>query len=79
MTTVRIIGRDASGRQVAECEGMRYYVTECCGASAKGAGDGVVCRACYQPVDDAYGGLPGPVEEPAIVGLVYIAGYRYGG
>lgn len=40
--------------------GMIFPLTECCAASAKGSsathgGPAVVCRRCYQEVDDAYG------------------------
>lgn len=35
--------------------GMAYPLTDCCRASGKGSGDGVVCRACYQSVDDRFG------------------------
>jgi len=31
------------------------YLTPCCRASAKGSGDGVVCRACYVTVDERLG------------------------
>lgn len=29
---------------------MAYPLTPCCGASAKGGADGIVCRACYAPL-----------------------------
>lgn len=35
--------------------GMAYPLTDCCKAFGKGSGDGVVCRACYAPVDDRFG------------------------
>lgn len=46
---------------VAESDGMRYYLTECCGASAKGSSNsstGVCCRGCYKGIPAYYGGLP---------------------
>lgn len=53
-----VLGRDEVGI-VAEADGFRYYLTDCCGASAKGCGDGVTaCRACYEEIDDALGGCP---------------------
>lgn len=54
---VIVLGRDDVGI-VAESDGMRYYLTECCGASAKGGEYGTVCRACYEDIDPALGGLP---------------------
>jgi hypothetical protein len=66
-----IVGRDHVGR-VAEHDGIRFYVTECCGASAKGSANsptGVCCRACHFPVDAALGGIPvqaAPVSVDAV-------------
>lgn len=41
---------------VADLEtGVVYQLTACCGASAKGSGTGVVCRACYRPVPSTLG------------------------
>lgn len=64
MTAVRILGRDGIG-WVAEdpsCGGFRYYLTACCGASAKGSVAGgepaTVCRSCYVEVDPMLGDLP---------------------
>jgi hypothetical protein len=52
-----ILGRALrTGYLVAQNDGMRYFLTDCCQASAKGSMDAVVCRACYREVDDAYGG-----------------------
>lgn len=58
---VMIVGEDAVGL-IAESEGLRYYLTACCLASAKGtanAESGVCCRACYAELDPAMGGVPG--------------------
>jgi hypothetical protein len=55
--TVIVLGRDEVGT-VAESEGMRYYLTECCGASAKGLEGYIGCRSCYAEIDPALGGLP---------------------
>jgi hypothetical protein len=57
MTEVLVLGRDEVG-VVAESDGMRYYLTPCCGASATGTADYVGCRACYAEVDPALGGIP---------------------
>lgn len=60
---VIILGRDGVGI-VAEGYGMRYYLTDCCGASAKGSVGGengmgaTVCRSCYYEIDYALGGIP---------------------
>jgi hypothetical protein len=49
-----MLANDGLGRLVV-CDGMCYYLTECCGASGKGSGEGIVCRSCYRPVGDQYG------------------------
>ena len=53
---VVVLGIDAIGT-VAESHGMRYYLTDCCGASVTGTADYVGCRSCYVQVpwelDDA--------------------------
>jgi hypothetical protein len=56
---VTIVGRDAVGLVAvsADLPGFGYYLTDCCLASAKGGEHGVICRACYRPVDDALGGV----------------------
>ncbi len=61
---VQILGADAEGKIVAESEGFRYYLTNCCFASATGSGDGVVCRECHKPVSSEFGGEPDAVVEP---------------
>ena len=35
--------------------GMVYPLTDCCGASGKGGGMGVICRKCYEDVDIFFG------------------------
>lgn len=60
-------GKVVSLAIVAECDGMRYYLTHCCSASSKGMSEGVGCRACYKLIPDYYGGLPaqsGPIKYP---------------
>ena len=57
MSDVIVLGRDRVGI-VAEHEGFRYYLTECCAASAKGMQDYVGCRSCYDEIDPALGGCP---------------------
>lgn len=37
----------------------RFYLTDCCGATAKGCDGYVGCRACYREIDPALGGTPG--------------------
>ncbi len=36
-------------------DGMVYYLTPCCKASAKGCDEHVACRACYRVIPDALG------------------------
>lgn len=55
-----VLGRDDVGL-VAESDGMRYYLTDCCLASAKGCDGYVGCRACYQEIDPELGGIPDKV------------------
>lgn len=52
-----VLGRDAVGI-VAEADGTRYYLTECCLASAKGFSDCTGCRACCTEIDPRLGGIP---------------------
>lgn len=62
-----VLGRDRYGYIVARVDDgsghvMDTLLTECCHASAKGAGDtsgpSVVCRACYRGIDPMTGGMP---------------------
>lgn len=55
--TVTVLGRDDVG-VIAEGYGMRYYLTPCCGASAKGCDGYIGCRACYAEIDPSLGGVP---------------------
>lgn len=57
VSDVVVLGRDQIGA-VAEADGVRYYLTECCGASAKGCDGYIGCRACYHEVDPRLGGVP---------------------
>lgn len=57
MSDVVVLGHNDIG-VVAESEGFRYYLTACCGASAKGCDGYTGCRACYVEIDPALGGLP---------------------
>lgn len=61
MSDVFVLGRDEVGT-VAENRSMdppfRYYLTDCCGASAKGLEDYVGCRSCYEEIDPGIGGCP---------------------
>lgn len=54
-TANQVIGLDAFGFLVAESDGLRYALTPCCHVSGKGGGHGVVCRSCYEDVDDYFG------------------------
>lgn len=78
--TVIVLGRDATGYLVAEntetmSDGrvwsMRYYLTDCCLASAKGCDGYIGCRACYQEIDDLLGGEPMALTETFGDGLPY--------
>lgn len=66
-SAVIVLGRDAVG-VIAESDGMRYYLTDCCGASAKGCEDYIGCCACYREVHPALGDAPDKrvvYDEPA--------------
>ena len=39
----------------AASDGVVYFLTECCGASATGTTRGTACRGCYRPLDDRFG------------------------
>ena len=51
--------RDEIGRlvvtQIGPGANMVHYLTDCCGASAKGGERGTICRACYHDIDDELG------------------------
>ena len=51
------VGLDGGGHRVLSQHGMLYPITDCCGASGKGAKSetGVVCRSCYRTVDALFG------------------------
>jgi len=36
-------------------EGVKYPVTDCCQATAKGTDWGTCCRVCYEEVDSMFG------------------------
>ncbi len=61
-----VTGLDSSGNVVADVDGLAYPLTPCCSASGKGGTFGVVCRACYMPVDGYFGG-PAAVAVPRVV------------
>jgi hypothetical protein len=62
---------------VAESHGMRYYLTPCCGASAKGLDGYIGCRSCYEEVDPRLGaGVEGPIHSVE-VGRLGSARYPY--
>lgn len=54
MYDVEILGRDILG-PIALNGSIIYRLTNCCEASGKGSGNGVICRGCYRPVVDEYG------------------------
>ena len=64
--SVQILGSDAEGKIVAQSDGVRYYLTDGCYASATGSGDGVVCRECYKPVSSEFGGTPDKVTNQVV-------------
>lgn len=63
---VMIVGRDDIGLIASTDGGFRYYLTDCCLASAKGSMGVVCCRACYEEVDERLGGIP-PQPQPGCV------------
>lgn len=49
---------DSTGFTIAvNNEGDAFYVTPCCGASAKGCDGYTGCRKCYTEVDPGLGGI----------------------
>lgn len=47
----------------ASDDGIIYLLTPCCGASAKGSGEGVVCRSCYRPIPSVFGAAVAAGED----------------
>jgi hypothetical protein len=73
--TTTVLGRNEIG-VVAETEdGFRFYLTPCCGASAKGMEDYIGCRACYREVDSALGGIPAEAGSPGYQVVMSFGGY----
>src|SRR3954469_24517966 len=60
---IRTLGREAATGYLVSTDtdtGERWYVTDCCRASAKGSSNsptGVCCRACYAEIDPGLGGI----------------------
>lgn len=53
-TTTRVLDVVTNG-ELRVADGIVYLLTTCCGASAKGGEHGVICRACYAPIDERFG------------------------
>lgn len=51
---VRIFAEGEWGA-LAATEGMVYFLSPCCRASATGTEHGAACRACYTPLPSIYG------------------------
>lgn len=71
-TEVGVVAEDRDPRYTSGGV-LRYYLTDCCGASAKGCDGYVGCRSCYAEVDPGLGGLPewDPLVEVYGDGLAY--------
>ncbi len=57
----RVVLVDDIGIRYVIDDGMAFYITDCCDATAKGtanAESGVCCRSCYEELDPVMGGLP---------------------
>lgn len=53
-----ILGRTArTGLRVATDGTLKWFLTDCCTASATASMGEVVCRACYEEVDPSIGGV----------------------
>jgi hypothetical protein len=46
--------------------GLVYPLSPCCGASGKGSEDGVVCRNCYELLDELFGAAADINDHDAI-------------
>ena len=51
-TTIRDLALDAT---FATSDGIVYYLTSCCRASATGTERGTACRGCYRVIDERLG------------------------
>lgn len=64
VSNIFVLGRDDIGTVAEDRDPgyksgpFRYYLTDCCGASAKGTEWGIACRACYGDVDPSLGMCP---------------------
>lgn len=55
VTTTKMVDLAVDGGTFATCDGIVYFLTECCGASATGTEHGTACRGCYRPIDSRLG------------------------
>lgn len=60
---VRLLGRTTKSGLLVCAEQFKggdevpwvWFITDCCGAAAKGGGDGIYCKGCFNDVDPAVG------------------------
>ena len=57
---------------VAASEGLIFFLSKCCGASATGTTGGTACRSCYTLIDPLYGACVSVTDRFAVRDL---AGY----
>lgn len=65
----RVFAEGQWGALVAS-EGMIYFLSACCRASATGTTFGTACRGCYQPLPSIYGSCVMHDEHDADVVLL---------
>ena len=55
VTTTTMPDLSIDGGTFAACDGIVYFLTDCCKASAKGTERGTCCRSCYRLIDERLG------------------------
>lgn len=62
---------------IAGSDGLLYFLTPCCGASATGTIGGTGCRGCYELIDPLYGMCVTVTDHHAVRDLAsYIAEFE---
>lgn len=59
----REVRLDKYAMEYVKEDGDTWYITPCCDAGASVNDGPMYCKACFEDVDDAYGGVPEPLDE----------------
>jgi hypothetical protein len=77
-TNVKTLIETPNGSLAAN-DGMVYFLTPCCGATATGTEDGTACRGCYTLIDDYYGAAVSVSDRDAVRRVAVMLAWLTGG